>query len=365
DDDEDEEEDSSEDEDKEEEEHLALSDSNDVASPAVDLTPIPFPYEAEVARLLALTTPPPSSLTPVSSPLPQIPPPPTSPTYDQASLSSDIPKADILPQKRLILTNPTPWFEVGESSTATARQPRSTVAHRVDYSFLDTIDASIRASKRRTMAVRDHAALRDEVDTLRRYLSSLCTTHKQERVEARQALDRSEANNRSLEARIAVLETQAYHHEWQRQDADNHATGAMMRIHVLEARARIDTLEDTGSTIMYGMLSIMGYSQLAWPLDLYFSFLYQDYHKMPPKRNVAVITTTPMTDAQIKALIAQGVADALAERDANRIRNGDDSHDSKIGNQVKYATCTLLGNALTWWNSHIKTVGHDAAYGMP
>ncbi|GJR12060.1 reverse transcriptase domain-containing protein [Tanacetum coccineum] len=36
-----------------------------------------------------------------------------------------------------------------------------------------------------------------------------------------------------------------------------------------------------------------------------------------------------------------------------------------VGNQVKYATCTLLGNALTWWNSHVKTVGHDAAYGMP
>ncbi|GKA09619.1 reverse transcriptase domain-containing protein [Tanacetum coccineum] len=36
-----------------------------------------------------------------------------------------------------------------------------------------------------------------------------------------------------------------------------------------------------------------------------------------------------------------------------------------VGNQVKYATCTLLGNALTRWNSHIKIVGHDAAYGMP
>ncbi|GJS09433.1 reverse transcriptase domain-containing protein [Tanacetum coccineum] len=36
-----------------------------------------------------------------------------------------------------------------------------------------------------------------------------------------------------------------------------------------------------------------------------------------------------------------------------------------VRNQVKCATCTLLGNALTWWNSHVKTVGHDAAYGMP
>ncbi|GKB07779.1 putative reverse transcriptase domain-containing protein [Tanacetum coccineum] len=36
-----------------------------------------------------------------------------------------------------------------------------------------------------------------------------------------------------------------------------------------------------------------------------------------------------------------------------------------VGYQVKYVTCTLLGGALTWWNSHVRTVGHDAAYGMP
>ncbi|GKB14737.1 reverse transcriptase domain-containing protein, partial [Tanacetum coccineum] len=31
----------------------------------------------------------------------------------------------------------------------------------------------------------------------------------------------------------------------------------------------------------------------------------------------------------------------------------------------KYAICTLLGCVLTWWNSHVRTVGHDAAYRMP
>ncbi|GJZ86164.1 hypothetical protein Tco_0657774 [Tanacetum coccineum] len=35
-----------------------------------------------------------------------------------------------------------------------------------------------------------------------------------------------------------------------------------------------------------------------------------------------------------------------------------------VENQVKFATCTLLGATLTWWNPHVKTVGHDAAYGM-
>ncbi|GJS62366.1 putative reverse transcriptase domain-containing protein [Tanacetum coccineum] len=35
-----------------------------------------------------------------------------------------------------------------------------------------------------------------------------------------------------------------------------------------------------------------------------------------------------------------------------------------VGNQIKFATCTLLGSALTWWNTHVKTVGHDTDYGM-
>ncbi|GJR39046.1 putative reverse transcriptase domain-containing protein, partial [Tanacetum coccineum] len=32
--------------------------------------------------------------------------------------------------------------------------------------------------------------------------------------------------------------------------------------------------------------------------------------------------------------------------------------------QVKYATCTLLDSALTWWNSHKRTIGTDAAYAL-
>ncbi|GJU02013.1 reverse transcriptase domain-containing protein [Tanacetum coccineum] len=31
-----------------------------------------------------------------------------------------------------------------------------------------------------------------------------------------------------------------------------------------------------------------------------------------------------------------------------------------IENQVKFATCTLLGAALTWWNSQIRTLGPEA-----
>ncbi|GKD06445.1 putative reverse transcriptase domain-containing protein [Tanacetum coccineum] len=33
--------------------------------------------------------------------------------------------------------------------------------------------------------------------------------------------------------------------------------------------------------------------------------------------------------------------------------------------QVKFAMCTLQGNALTWWNSHVKTTTPEAAHAMP
>nr|GFA95884.1 retrotransposon Gag domain-containing protein [Tanacetum cinerariifolium] len=86
--------------------------------------------------------------------------------------------------------------------------------------------------------------------------------------------------------------------------------------------------------------------------------------------------TTPVFNAQLKALIDQGIAYALAARDADRSQNGNDSHDSgteivfnisncAIENQVKFATCTLHGIALIWWKSHVKKVGQDAAHSMP
>nr|GEX83360.1 hypothetical protein [Tanacetum cinerariifolium] len=35
-----------------------------------------------------------------------------------------------------------------------------------------------------------------------------------------------------------------------------------------------------------------------------------------------------------------------------------------VENQVKFATYTMLDAALTWWNGHLRTLGHDAAYVM-
>ncbi|GJV72300.1 hypothetical protein Tco_1492295 [Tanacetum coccineum] len=150
--------------------------------------PIPFPSEAEVERLLALPTPPPSpliSLSPPSAeerlarylaapalpslPLPKVPHPyalpsllylpplvPTSlplpsPPLPPLPVSlfiappvnrrEDIPEAELPPRKRLCLTALTSRFEVGESSTTAARP---TGGHRANYGFIGTLDAETR-----------------------------------------------------------------------------------------------------------------------------------------------------------------------------------------------------------------------------
>nr|GEY75446.1 hypothetical protein [Tanacetum cinerariifolium] len=121
--------------------------------------------------------------------------------------------------------------------------------------------------------------------------------------------------------------------------------------------------------------------------------------RLTPATTTTIITT-PVTNSQLKALIDQGVVNALAARNTNRSMNGDDIHNSRMGvrrqvplthectyqdfmkcktlyfkatkgvfeltqwftrmeimfrisnytveNQIKFATCTLLGSALTW-----------------
>ncbi|GKB45834.1 putative reverse transcriptase domain-containing protein [Tanacetum coccineum] len=145
-------------------------------------------------------------------------------------------------------------------------------------------------------------------------------------------------------------------------------------------------------------------------------------YKMAPKRTTRSKPATPtpneptttVTEAQLQALIDQGVAAAMAEAEASRVRNGYNSNGSgprpaqtarecsyseflkckpldfkgtegvvgltrwfekmesvfSISNcpatsQVKFATCTLQDDALTWWNAHVKTTTTEAAHAMP
>ncbi|GJX91561.1 hypothetical protein Tco_0344887 [Tanacetum coccineum] len=182
DDDDDDDEDEDEDE-EEEEEHPAPADS---VPPVHRMTArisirdepsISLPPMEEVERLLALTTPPPSPLTPLSSPLPHIPSPPfpasppaspirplgyraamirlraetpstshplplptSSPLLQLLSSDhrTDRPEITLPPQKRLGI-DLGPRYELRESSAAAATRPIG--GRRTDYGFVDPREA--------------------------------------------------------------------------------------------------------------------------------------------------------------------------------------------------------------------------------
>nr|GEZ99043.1 hypothetical protein [Tanacetum cinerariifolium] len=98
---------------------------------------------------------------------------------------------------------------------------------------------------------KDRAAVKAEIEVLRRERLA----YEQESIHTCEALARSEAYSRALEARVLVLEarvlvleTQARRYEWQCHTADDFVVQHIMRTQALEAGARIDTLEDTGSS---------------------------------------------------------------------------------------------------------------------
>nr|GFC89098.1 hypothetical protein [Tanacetum cinerariifolium] len=91
---------------------------------------------------------------------------------------------------------------------------------------------------------KDCAALRAEIKVLR----SERLAYEQEGIQTHEALARSEAYCRALETRVVVLETHARRLKWQRQAAADLAVQHIMRTQALEAGARDETLEDTGSS---------------------------------------------------------------------------------------------------------------------
>nr|GEW72769.1 hypothetical protein [Tanacetum cinerariifolium] len=278
---------------------------------------------------------------------------------------------------RLLLTAPIPGCEAGKSSAAAAKQPGPTMARSVDCCFVDTMETMFRDTERRMMSALEMVNMRVsyQVDVCSRESSVFYSRHHDAQKDRAAVRAEIEAYSRTLEARVAVLETQARRYEWQRQTADDFAIQHIMRTQSLEAGARIDTLEDTGSS--------------SWTRSI---------------ADQETTNTTSVTNAQLQAMIDQGVTAALAERDALRSTISDDSHNSKTGarrteratrectytdflkcqplhfkgtegvaslsqwfermnsvfhisncaveNQVKFATCTLHSVALTWWNTH-------------
>ncbi|GJT80350.1 hypothetical protein Tco_1054692 [Tanacetum coccineum] len=215
---------------------------------------------------------------------PLFPPPPTSSAYDQAPLChraamiymrDDIPEEDMPPRRRFVLTAPPLGCDVAESSvTAAARLPRG------QYDFVDTIGAGqglirspghdawtiVRAADRVkdvghviALQASEHRMM-TSIKEVNLRVSYQAQVRRRESEDFYTQLHDAQTDRRDIRLEIDVVrgqrtayeielhETHMSRMEWQRQSAEDLAVRQMMRIHVLEARAQIDTVEDTGSS---------------------------------------------------------------------------------------------------------------------
>nr|GEZ98010.1 hypothetical protein [Tanacetum cinerariifolium] len=255
-----------------------------------------------------------------------------------------IPEVDISLRKRARFTTPTGGYEVGESSVAVAARQ---IRHALTVAYRRRADDRLIGRLRRE----------------RRYFRTLSTTYALE-IEA-------------LQRDVSTLQGQ------QIDDEDK------LTRHIQHEHAQRDvTPEDARTT------------------------------RANPDPTRTTTATEPMTQEAITNLIAQRVAEALAEYETQRnsVVNGDTSNTTRTGprtvrptqectykdylncgplkfnstegvigltrwfertesvssmsnctakNQVKFGSCTLIGIALTWWNSHMRAVSQEVAYTVP
>ncbi|GJZ79155.1 hypothetical protein Tco_0643992 [Tanacetum coccineum] len=174
-------------------------------------------------------------------------------------------------------------------------------------------------------AQKDRATVRAEIKVLRRERLA----YEQESMETRQALARSEAHCRALEARVTVLKTKA-----------------------LEARARLHF--GGHSEQFLGTLVMIGIVILLWIEINGTIHEPQGQHQSQTTQPLQQTTTTTVTNAQLQAMIDQGVSAALAARDATR--NGTDSHSSGTGVRGSERVASEEAEAELW---NLKVIGSD------
>ncbi|GKB36010.1 hypothetical protein Tco_0880952, partial [Tanacetum coccineum] len=282
-------------EDEEDEEHLAPADSSMV--PIVDPVPLagdteafetdesaPTPispqtrvlfsqtYLYRARKTVRLEPPMSASMEARIAEHAAAPIPPTNPTYDQAPLGhratmirtkDDIPKGDLPPQRRFVLTVPPPGCDIAESSAAAARAPRR------QYDLVDAVEAGqglIRSPGHDAQTIARVADRAEDVGYVRalqasehRMMTSIEEVNLRVSYQAQVRRQKSEdvytqlhdarTDRRDIRLEIDVVRGQRTAYETELHErAEDDTVRQMMRTQVLEARARIDTVEDAGSS---------------------------------------------------------------------------------------------------------------------
>ncbi|GJT16913.1 putative reverse transcriptase domain-containing protein [Tanacetum coccineum] len=238
-------------------------------------------------------------------------------------IRDDIPKEDMLPQRRFVLTAPPPGCDVAESSAAAARAPRA--ADRAeDVGYV----RALQASKYKMLTSIEEVNLR---------VSYQAQVRRKESEDFYTQLLNARTDRRDIRLEINAVRGQSTAYETELHErAEDDAVRQMMRTHVLEARAQIDTADASHN-------SSGGLRRPVQPVRV---CSYTDFMKCQPmnfKGTEGVVGLSQWLKKMESVFHISGCA---------------------IDNQVKFATCTLLGAALTWWNGHVRTLGHDVAYAM-
>nr|GEV54572.1 reverse transcriptase domain-containing protein [Tanacetum cinerariifolium] len=367
---------------EEEEEHLALADStivipiDELASPPEGTEPIipppstdaattgvritirphtsiSLPPEAEVERLLAMPTPSPSPLTSLSPPsagerlaicttpaaLPT-PSPPLPPSLYPPPVNrrDDIPESEQPPRKRLCLLTLGSRYEVGESSTK---------GQGVDYGFDDTVEAEMRhrGIKEVVYGIRD-----TWIDSAEAVPEMAPTTLEGVNTRVTKLAELHEHDTQDLYALLEDAQDGRTHISQQ----TNHGTGnKTMKESNTDTPPHHITPESVQAMIDQALLrnstngdgSQSSHEDNPRHVQTTRHCFYVEFMKCHPlnfKGNEGVVGLTRWIKKMESIFNISGCA---------------------IENQVKFATCTLLDAALTWWNSQIKTLG-PKAYAM-
>nr|GFA04124.1 putative reverse transcriptase domain-containing protein [Tanacetum cinerariifolium] len=286
-----------------------------------------------------------------------------------ASRKEDRPKVTLPHRKRLDIALG-PRYEVGESSSAAAARPAG--GFRVDYGFVATVEREIMRDPEREVGYEITDSWDEIVETLQGAPVSTDT---------------------ELGGYVREFETRV------KQDTDE----IYMRIETMmsrEAWVRVTDASDlVHGEVMSLRTTVLG--QMSEIRELQAADRRRQTKQMAPRRTTRsiadqeTVNATTVTNAQLQAMIYQGVTTALAARDVLRSTNGDDSHNSGTGvRRTERATreCTytyflkcqplpfkgIEGVAsLSQWCERMEsvfhisncaaenqTVGHEAAYGM-
>nr|GFA37565.1 reverse transcriptase domain-containing protein [Tanacetum cinerariifolium] len=273
--------------------------------------------EEHPTSFLAMPIPPTSPHTPLSSPLPQMPSPPlpasplilliplpaASPPLQLLSFDrrADRPEVTLLPRKRLSIVHCS-GYEAEESSVAASARPME--GRRADYGFVDSVEAEIKQRRAEDIGY----GIRDTWIDLRD-------------VDEEEALTTLEGVNTRVTELAAVQEQDTRDIYRVMEDTQGRQTEIFQRVEAL--------VDDSQYHYETGRLVDQEARYVIFSYEL---------KKMAPKKAAPKRTT--------RMEMVFRISNCLAE------------------NQVKFATCTLLAGALTWWNSHVRIVGTDATYMM-